>query len=662
MVQDGAPFEHCIKWNEKAGPRNTIYVGAGDFAVTLSSKEEESSFSEIVKAQHPTCVEVVFVAGTETAPATAVPVFRNPIVNYLMGLWHARNAFARANAKLGRYVYREQQVHLHRNGASSEFVLSLKGNNPDEWIRDSAASRQAYARHMIASCPGDEPGLADAVENMLKRCAECPLAQAVAARHKVDTMLSGLQDFMDGGDMDTVILLLKELRCVPAIGNSSTYNRIIQWCIAHWEASSSMSQKKMDKHDTARETSAGSNSYTTTDQNFENCQRNSKQHHRSATIEDLRQLNVELRDGNFGHCLPLNEPQHEVESTGPGRTTSTHHWDRDLADSYYQDFQRMKLLVVGSPLHLTSATGTERQFDRRAFVLSTGMGMNPDFLLGDAVGDEQADRVVDGEILKQSNVQAPSVSLLKPQAKTGDWQAVGNWTLANCEDGKELCSSHYDKDSGEVFVAEPRGVKPTKGTFVAPVGLVRKQLLRLRVSGVTDAAKDIAAAKELALLDRLEACVKLCTVNLAERIAAGTPAPPQPIGCDPSKMAIREPITVSELPTRLRSLGREFRQTHGMPLPKAAAKQLEDATFRSMRPMNLQQKMQADAHSIAGQRRGGPTDRQLGEHADRAAGTALGQDVGGARVRGGELVAVQGVKRQRGNSQKRAQRRPPSPT
>ena len=73
---------------------------------------------------------------------------------------------------------------------------------------------------------------------------------------------------------------------------------------------------------------------------------------------------------------------------------------------------------------------------------------------------------------------------------------------------------------------------------------------------------------------------------------------------------------------------------------------------------NLQQQMLADSRIIADQRRGGPEDRQLGEDADHAAGAALDRDVGGARVRGGEVVAVHGAKKQRGNP--RSQGQPPS--
>ena len=648
MVQDGAPRELCLGWIALAAGRNFVYTGADDFGIELTGPDPGPQATlAIAQRKYDTCAEVVTVP-REDGQLMIVPVFRNSILRFLPGLWHLRNALARANAKAARPLFREQQVYTTKKGQSAEFVLSLKSNDPSEWIRDSAANRLAYHQDLLRTCPGENPGLAAVVEHQLARAAECPLAQAMASRNKVDALLSALQDHMDGGDLGTVVLLMKELRCVPAVGNSSSYNRTLQWAIAGFETASPIAKRKIDMYDTAKETSAGSNSYTTTDQNFENCQKASKEHHHAATLQDLRNLTVELRDGNWGCCLPLNEAQCESDKEpGPGRTRSTHCHDRDLVTAYRDHCRNVQLTELGAPLRLTLPGGDVKEFDYKAYVLSNGMGMDPTFLDADVVGDEQADRIVDGEILCLPGVPAPSVTLFSAHAPTGDWKAVGGWMVEHCEDGNELFSSYHAKKTGKIICAEPRGSQPTTGTLVAPVDAVRKQLSRLRSTGSTPEAAKMGSTEELKLLDRHAACNLLCDINRVERLAeVGSPPEPQrPAGCNSTDMATREPSSVAALPVRLKSLGGEHRRCHGVALPQSARQHQWDmvSQAKSSKPADLRATVMASAAALSNTALRGTAAKNILQTIDVATAAALGSGpASGARVIGGSVVAVAG--------------------
>ena len=598
MGQDGAPFLQCVSWEKQNRARNTIYTGADDFAVEFTPVQLAKSPAEqlaLFRLTHPTCREVVLVR--EGNATLAVPVFSNSLLKHLIGPWHCRNALGRCNTKIGDAVFRRQQVQLNRAGGSAEFVLTMKGGDPTEYVMDAAANRLAYHSDLRASCPEDNPSLTTIIEYQLKRAAECPLSQAMFSRNKADTMLSALQDCMDAGDMPTVVLLLRELRCLPSMGNSATYNKLVNWAVAYWQASSPIAKLKQSMYDTARETSEGSGCYTSFDQNFENCQKLSKTRTPSATIDDLRALNVELRDGNGGYCLTLGTKQHETESSGGGRTRSTRFFDRDLVTSYKKYYADMKVNVVGAPLSVMMPTGERKEVDHRAFVLSDGRGMNPDLLDLDEAGDTQSDRVVGRDLLELPGAPPCSAIRFQAQAKTGAWGTVGQYLVEHGEDGLELFGSYYDTLTGEVCEATPRGTKPTAGKFVASVDTCRKRLKLLRDTGESAEAKTIGAWKELLAMSRLDACKKLCKVNLAERLHAEdstegeSQAPERPVGCDVADLKKRDPVAIGDLPIRLRSLGRDHRLANKLPLP-APAQEYQWAAIGARAPHpTLQQTM-----------------------------------------------------------------------
>ena len=97
---------------------------------------------------------------------------------------------------------------------------------------------------------------------------------------------------------------------------------------------------------------------------------------------------------------------------------------------------------------------------------------------------------------------------------------------------------------------------------------------------------------------RLDACKKLCKVNLAERLHADdstdtaegeSQALERPVGCDVmADLQNRDPVAIGDLPIRPRSLGRDHRLLNKLPLP-APAREYQWAATGARVPQPTQQ-------------------------------------------------------------------------